>query len=203
MSAGEPGGPAEERRLFYVGITRARRRLYLSLAMTRAQFGDINVAMPSRYLQEIPPELIDWRQSPGMANSRGGTQPRALNVRRPSVGSDNNFGSGGFSSSGSGGFSSGGSGYGFSDRGPSATALARAAKNADKPKTEWANKVTASVRDNGDLKLAVGDRIRHVDFGDGRVSAVTDNGAKSVAEVQFDKAGRKRLLVKIAPIEKL
>src|SRR5690554_272979 len=196
MSASEPGGPAEERRLFYVGITRARRRLYLSLAMTRAQFGEINVAMPSRYLQEIPPELIDWKQSPGMANSRGGTQPRALNARRPSTGS----GSGGL---GGGGFSSGGSGYGFSDRGPSATALARAAKNAEKPKTEWANKVTSTVRDNGDLKLAVGDRIRHVDFGEGRVSAVTDNGAKSVAEVQFDTAGRKRLLVKIAPIEKL
>ncbi|MEX1078099.1 MAG: UvrD-helicase domain-containing protein [Homoserinimonas sp.] len=191
MSASEPGGPAEERRLFYVGITRARRRLYLSLAMTRAQFGEVNVAMPSRYLQEIPVELIDWRQSPGMANSRGGSQPRAINARRPST------------SSGTGGFSSGGSGYGFSDRGPSATALARAAKNADKPKTEWASKVTSTVRDNGDLKLAVGDRIRHVDFGDGRVSAVTDNGAKSVAEVQFEAAGRKRLLVKIAPIEKL
>ncbi len=190
MSAGEPGGPAEERRLFYVGITRARRRLYLSLAMTRAQFGDVSVAMPSRYLQEIPPELIDWRQSPGMANSRGGSQPRALNARRDSVGSRPSF-------------SGGGSGYGFSDRGPSATALARAAKNAERPKTEWANKVTSTVRDNGDLKLAVGDRIRHVDFGDGRVSSVTDNGAKSVAEVQFDTAGRKRLLVKIAPIEKL
>ena len=188
MSAGEPGGPAEERRLFYVGITRARRRLYLSLAMTRAQFGEVNVAMPSRYLQEIPVELIDWRQSPGMANSRGGTQPRALNVRRDG---------------GNGGFSSGGSGYGFSDSGPSATALARAARNADRPKTEWANKVTGTVRDNGDLKLAAGDRIRHDDFGDGRVSAVTENGPKSVAEVQFDTAGRKRLLVKIAPIEKL
>jgi len=82
MSANEPGGPAEERRLFYVGITRARRKLYLSLAMTRAQFGEVSVAMPSRYLQEIPPELIDWRQSPGMATSRGGTQPRALTARR-------------------------------------------------------------------------------------------------------------------------
>ncbi len=82
MSANEPGGPAEERRLFYVGITRARRRLFISLAMTRAQFGEVNVAMPSRYLQEIPAELIDWKQSPGMATSRGGTQPRALNARR-------------------------------------------------------------------------------------------------------------------------
>jgi ATP-dependent exoDNAse (exonuclease V) beta subunit len=81
ISAGEPGGPQEERRLFYVGITRARKRLYLSLAMTRAQFGEVTVAMPSRFLQEIPNELLHWRQSPGDVNSRGGTQSRALNAR--------------------------------------------------------------------------------------------------------------------------
>ena len=191
MSSNEPGGPAEERRLFYVGITRARRRLYLSLAMTRAQFGEVSVAMPSRYLQEIPVELIDWRQSPGMATSRGGTQPRALNANR-----------GGTSGPNRTGISSGGS-YALSTSGPGATALARAARNADRPKTEWTSGVTNTVRDNGDLTLAPGDRIRHVDFGDGRVSAVTGSGSKSVAEVQFDTAGRKRLLIKISPIEKL
>jgi DNA helicase-2/ATP-dependent DNA helicase PcrA len=204
MSAGEPGGPAEERRLFYVGITRARRRLYLSLAMTRAQFGDVNVAMPSRYLQEIPVDLIEWRQSPGMANSRGGTQPRALNARRDAVGSGFTSGSRGAASGSAPGFDrGGGSGYGYSS-GPSATALARAARKAEAgEKTQWANKVTGTVRDNGDLKLVIGDRVKHDDFGEGRVTSVTDNGAKSIAEVQFETAGRKRLLVKIAPIEKL
>jgi DNA helicase-2/ATP-dependent DNA helicase PcrA len=179
MSANEPGGPAEERRLFYVGITRARRRLFISLAMTRAQFGEVNVAMPSRYLQEIPAELIDWKQSPGMATSRGGTQPRALNARREGGGY------GGRSRSSSG----------FED--PALPPPAR-------PKTQWANTVTGQVRDNGDLELAFGDRIRHTDFGDGRVTAVTGEGRKRIAEVQFDgPAGRKRLLIKIAPIEKL
>jgi len=190
MSAGEPGGPAEERRLFYVGITRARRRLFLSLAMTRAQFGEVNVAMPSRYLQEIPVELIDWRQSPGMANSRGGTQPRALNANRA-----------GFA--GSGGLGGGPSDYSAPSGAPGATALARAACNAERQKTEWTSGVTNTVRDNGDLTLAPGDRIRHLDFGDGRVSAVTGSGTKSIAEVQFDTVGRKRLLIKISPIEKL
>lgn len=198
MSAGEPGGPAEERRLFYVGITRARRRLYLSLAMTRAQFGDVTVAMPSRYLQEIPVELIDWRQSPGMANSRGGTEPRALNARRGGFGAERSIARPG------GGLSSGSAGYSIDTPGPGATARARAAaRAAERPKTEWANRVTSTVRDNGDLALAVGDRIRHVDFGDGKVTAVTGSGPKSVAEVQFETAGRKRLLVKISPIEKL
>jgi len=174
MSAGEPGGPAEERRLFYVGITRARKFLFISLAMTRAQFGDVNVAMPSRFLQEIPTELIEWRQSPGTATSRNGTQPRALNARRD------------------------GSSWGSSLR--EAAGLPPAPPRV---KTEWTSAVTNVVRDNSGLELAAGDRIRHLDFGEGRVTAVTGEGAKRVAEVQFDVAGRKRLLIKIAPIEKI
>lgn len=78
-----------------------------------------------------------------------------------------------------------------------------AARAAERPKTEWTSRVTSTVRDNGDLTLAAGDRIRHVDFGDGKVTAVTGSGAKSVAEVQFESAGRKRLLIKISPIEKI
>lgn len=119
--------------------------------------------MPSRYLQEIPVELIDWRQSPGMATSRGGTQSRALNATRAGFG----------------------------------------AGLASRPKTQWTSGVTNVVRDNGDLALTAGDRIRHLDFGEGRVNAVTGSGSKSVAEVQFDSAGRKRLLIKISPIEKI
>ncbi|MGP3535625.1 ATP-dependent helicase [Microbacterium sp. RD1] len=170
ISAGEPGGPQEERRLFYVGITRARKRLYVSLAMTRAQFGEVTVAMPSRFLQEIPAELIDWRQSPGDVNSRGGMQSRALNARprRPGEGR-----------------------YG-GDLVPKSTAI-----------DKFPNRIPAKVRDNGDLQLAPGDRIRHDDFGEGKVDAITGEGAKRVAHVRFEKVGAKKLLVKIAPISKL
>jgi DNA helicase-2/ATP-dependent DNA helicase PcrA len=51
--------------------------------------------------------------------------------------------------------------------------------------------------------VAPGDRISHDDFGEGSVVAVTGEGKKRIAEVQFDTAGRKRLLIKIAPITKL
>jgi DNA helicase-2/ATP-dependent DNA helicase PcrA len=173
ISAGEPGGPAEERRLFYVGVTRARMRLYLTLAMTRAQFGEVTVAMPSRFLQEVPAELVDWRQSPGDVNSRGGMQSRALNARRPG----------------------GWGGRRHDDPSPltpTSTAMER-----------FPNRIPARVRDNGDMQLTSGDRIRHEDFGEGIVDLVTGEGAKRVAHVRFDTAGAKKLLIKIAPIEKL
>jgi DNA helicase-2/ATP-dependent DNA helicase PcrA len=174
ISAGEPGGPAEERRLFYVGVTRARKRLYLTLAMTRAQFGEVSVAMPSRFLQEVPADLIDWRQSPGDVNSRGGMQSRALNARRP--------------------------GGGF---GPRRNDDPPALKPKSTSMERFPNRIPAKVRDNGDMVLGAGDRIRHEDFGDGIVDLVTGEGAKRVAHVRFEKAGAKKLLIKIAPIEKL
>ncbi|MFK4115669.1 ATP-dependent helicase [Microbacterium sp. NPDC006705] len=182
ISANEPGGPQEERRLFYVALTRARKRLHLSLAMTRAQFGEVSAAMPSRFLQEIPHDLIDWRQSPGDVNSRGGMQSRALNGRR---------------SGGSGG-GFGGSGKRYGD---DLVPLPRKEKSGDIAK--FANRIPAKVRDNGDLELGPGDRIKHDDFGEGRVDAVTGEGAKRVAHVRFDSAGPKKLLIKIAPIVKL
>jgi DNA helicase-2/ATP-dependent DNA helicase PcrA len=186
ISAGEPGGPQEERRLFYVGITRARKRLHLSLAMTRAQFGEVTVAMPSRFLQEIPVALIDWRQSPGDVNSRGGMQSRALNARR------------------AGGFGGSGSGSGSGDRfGVKPLPGRDSLKPLSTAMDRFPNRVTAKVRDNGDLELTAGDRIRHVDFGEGRVDAVTGEGAKRIAHVRFDTAGQKKLLIKVAPIEKI
>ncbi len=167
MSANEPGGPAEERRLFYVGITRARERLFLSLAMTRNSYGETSVSAPSRFLAEVPAGLIDWKQSPGMSSGGGGRVAGSL--------------------AWSGGVQGG-----------------AAAATAPRAKADWgANRVTGKVRDNGDLQLAVGDRVRHDDFGEGRVSAVTGVEAKRIAEVQFDTAGRKRLLIKVAPITKL
>ena len=175
ISAGEPGGPQEERRLFYVGITRARKRLYLSLAMTRAQFGEISVAMPSRFLQEIPPELVHWRQSPGDVNSRGGMQSRALNARRP-----------------------GGPGGGSGSSGTAKTSCrSRPRSSASRTASPRRCATTATC------ELALGRPHPHDDFGEGRVDAVTGEGAKRVAHVRFDTAGPKKLLIKIAPIEKL
>ena len=175
MSANEPGGLQEERRLLYVGLTRARKKLHLSLAMSRSTFGDTAIATPSRFLSEIPASLISWRESQAATGGSG-------HVLGSSVRSSSWQGS-----------------TGGSSRSPRISdELPRAPK-----KTEWANRVTAAVRDNGDLTLAPGDHIEHVDFGPGVVKMVSGEGAKKVAEVVFDHKGTKRLLIKIAPITKL
>ncbi|QJY46542.1 DNA helicase PcrA [Pseudonocardia broussonetiae] len=60
---GDPAELAEERRLAYVGITRARERLYLSRAMIRSAFGQPNANPASRFLAEVPEGLVDWRRA--------------------------------------------------------------------------------------------------------------------------------------------
>ncbi|MCP2261575.1 ATP-dependent DNA helicase PcrA (EC 3.6.1.-) [Streptoalloteichus tenebrarius] len=59
---GEPAELAEERRLAYVGITRARQRLYLSRAMVRSAWGQPTTNPASRFLDEIPADLVEWRR---------------------------------------------------------------------------------------------------------------------------------------------
>ena len=63
----------EERRLAYVGITRARRRLYLTRAATRTAWGAPQYNPPSRFLEEIPPRLLDWRRTGAALTSWGST----------------------------------------------------------------------------------------------------------------------------------
>ena len=72
----DPGQMEEERRLCYVGMTRARNRLVLTRARERSYFGDRRVTLPSRFLSEIPPECFD---SP----SGGATSNRPVPVREP------------------------------------------------------------------------------------------------------------------------
>ena len=59
---GDPNELAEERRLAYVGITRARKRLYLTRAVNRSAWGQAIANPESRFLAEIPGELIDWKR---------------------------------------------------------------------------------------------------------------------------------------------
>ena len=184
MSLDEVGGIAEERRLFYVGITRAQRHLALSMAVSRTAYGQTNDQIPSRFLDEIPEDLLDWRQRPEevggvRALGRGGRWRDAEDDVR------------------------------HDGRGRRALAGGARPTHADHPGRRpasghrWANEITTADIPRGQVAdLAEGDRIRHGSFGEGIVLQLTGRGAKQVATVRFDSGARKKLVVAVAPIER-
>ncbi|MFB8236328.1 DNA helicase PcrA [Kitasatospora purpeofusca] len=167
----------EERRLAYVGLTRARQRLYLTRSVLRSAWGQPAYNPASRFLEEIPETLVEWKRT-------GGAPAPAAR---------------GFSSGSSwGGRSSGGSGG--SSRGGSSRGTAAAS-----PKAGWgqsARRAGAAV-EREVVALAVGDRVTHDTFGLGTVVATSGVGDKAQATVDFGTEGRKQLLLRYAPVEKL
>ena len=77
----------EERRLAYVGITRARQRLFLSRAVVRSAWGQTSANPPSRFLDEIPPELVVWQRKTEPAQATLARNTMALG--RPMGGAGN------------------------------------------------------------------------------------------------------------------
>ncbi|ROS31422.1 DNA helicase PcrA [Cellulomonas sp. PhB150] len=176
---------AEERRLAYVGVTRARERLYVSRAAIRTAWGVPNEFPPSRFLDELPDELIDWRRRESSTSQlRGGW--------------GSGYGSGG---SRSGAYGSGGAGSGGYSTSPGSRA--RAEQRPALPST-GATFGSATPRAVGDLpQLAIGDRVTHDAYGLGTVVALEGAGPNAVVKVDFGSEGSKRLLLRYSPVTKL
>ncbi|WP_019136425.1 DNA helicase PcrA [Cellulomonas massiliensis] len=178
-SLSDPDQLAEERRLAYVGLTRARERLYVSRAAVRTAWGVPNEFPPSRFLDDLPEELLDWRRRESSTSQlRGGW--------------GSGFGSGG-------GYGSGG--YGRRDR--SGPAPAEREARAPLPST-GAKFGSATPRSDVEIpSLAVGDKVTHDAYGLGTVVALEGAGASSVVKVDFGSEGTKRLLLRYSPVTKL
>lgn len=252
---------SEERRLAYVGITRAKRRLYVTRAAVRAQWGQANDMMPSQFLDEIPDELIDWkRREAGVERMRaswgdddefggwdddddfgsasfggsmyGSSTYGSSSYGSGSRGSHSTYGSshGSHSSYGSGrssygsgsrrfsgGSHSGSSSYGsygssrssYGSGKPSGKSGKKSGKvttRRAKPKDLTKSAPASSLDGNNGLSISdfqIGDRITHDHYGLGKVIETQDKGANSVITVDFGTDGVKRLLLRVAPIEKL
>jgi DNA helicase-2/ATP-dependent DNA helicase PcrA len=172
----EPDQLEEERRLAYVGITRARRRLYLTHAWSRTLFGGTQYNPPSRFLDEIPAELV-----------------RDVEGHRRASRSGRTYGSGG------GGWREGrgAAGAGSGDR------ALRVAAGRDRI-VEQALEARKPRRSGADgMGLKIGDDVRHNVFGEGVILDMSGAGDKTEALVRFRDAGEKRLLLSWAPLEKL
>ena len=89
-SLSDPKELAEERRLAYVGITRARERLYFSRAAVRSAWGQPTYAMASRFLAEVPAELVEWRRSESMLTQPSSQPAVARLAARPGMRSPGN-----------------------------------------------------------------------------------------------------------------
>ena len=257
---------AEERRLAYVGITRAKRRLYVTRAAVRAQWGLAAEMMPSQFLDEIPDELIDWKRretsadrlrggaddefggfeagdddfggfSFGGSSSYGGGSSSygrsyggsgSYGSRSRSGGSTSrsgasrggsSYGSGAYGRTyGSGSSDGGGSGssFGSGSRGSSAYGRTRGGKVTTRrvaPKSSGtaagssaAARPASSLAKDNQLNIAdfaVGDKVLHDQYGLGVVQDTQDKGRNSVITVDFGSQGVKRLMLRLAPIEKL
>lgn len=175
----DEGELAEERRLVYVGVTRARQRLYLTRSAQRSAWGAPQEFPASRFLDEIPPELIDWRRKESStqvlrAGWGGG------------YGSGNGYGKQRRDSWDDEDFAPpvGGGTQGLGGRVGEERAVSRPA-DLDLP------------------TLSTGDRVTHDSFGLGTVVSLEGSGRNSVVKVDFGSGDPKRLLLRMAPLTKL
>ena len=174
---GDPSELEEERRLAYVGITRAMQKLHLTSAWSRMMHGQTQYNPPSRFLDEIPSELI---------NEIGGT--RMLRSRRDRSGGGRTYGGGGGSEIPTGRTFGGGGRDSHSD-----DVVESAIAAANKPTPSGAESIG----------LKVGDDVRHSQWGEGVIVEIDGVGDKAEASVHFPSVGPKRLLLSWAPLEKI
>ena len=166
----------EERRLAYVGITRAEKILYLTNANSRMLYGKTNYNQPSRFLREISSDLLDYQGLARPANSsfkvsytnsdtskfgQGMSLAQALQERKRQAAPSS--------------ISTGSLPFGKSSQ-----------SQPSKPEVAW----------------AIGDIAHHKKWGDGTVLAVSGSGNSQELKINFPEVGLKKVLASIAPIEK-
>ncbi|RAP73900.1 DNA helicase PcrA [Paenibacillus montanisoli] len=179
----------EERRLAYVGITRAEKQLYLTCARMRTLFGRTNANLPSRFLREVPDELK--------------TDASAVGRGRPAGG----FGAGSRSIGGGAG-AGGQTGFGFRSGGASAARPGAPAGSSGVRVTSPADAARAAsgaaAAAGASGEFAAGDKVSHGKWGIGTIVSVRGTGNDKELQIAFPApVGLKKLLASFAPITKV
>ncbi len=175
----DPDELEEERRLAYVGITRAQEKLFLCHAWSRQQFGSTQYNPPSRFLDEIPADLVENEGNvPTQRSSRD-----AFGGSRRAVSS-----------------------FDIDDDDREA-ARERRERIVDQAMAAGrgasAMSTTIPPTDSHTLGLRIGDRVEHSAFGEGIIIDIKGSGDKTEAVVNFGGKGTKHLLLAWAPLKKL
>ncbi|MFM7686682.1 MAG: UvrD-helicase domain-containing protein [Actinomycetota bacterium] len=181
----EPTEMEEERRLAYVGITRAQQWLHLTHAWSRQLFGNTNYNPPSRFLDEIPAGLVELQGSTGGRSGYGRSSyrqrdrdpyPEPPSQRR--------------SSSPVSGFDPDDDGDWHRER------VVDAAINAGR-------RNTPAPSNSQELGLRIGDDVEHPAFGEGVILDIRGEGERAEATIRFPSVGTKHLSLAWAPLRKL
>ena len=175
----------EERRLAYVGITRAKKNLTITSARVRMVRGQTQYGKVSRFVREIPPELLSGKIYEPKTKEDPIEQSTFQKARKafrtvPSYG-------------GSGYGKEVGEGYGSTFHSSKAT----------KPVYTKVENQRDFGSAGGALSYQVGDRVRHIKFGDGEVMAIVSGGRDYEVTVDFDKVGTKKMFASFAKLKKI
>ena len=166
----------EERRLCYVAMTRAREKLTLTNARQRTLYGRTTPCMPSRFLNEIPEENMEWLSKP---------QPRSESWEER----DSDYGDRGYGSYG---------GYGQRSAAPVVTRREPAEPKAGALRSAAGASKAAPKAAAPRMQIQAGETVEHDAFGRGLVLSVRAMGGDALVEVAFDSVGTKKLMLKMA-----
>ena len=168
----------EERRLCYVAMTRAREKLTLTNARQRTLYGRTTPCMPSRFLNEIPEENMEWLSKP---------QPRSESWEER----DSDYGD-------RGGYGSSYGGYGQRSAAPVVTRREPAEPKAGALRSAAGASKAAPKAAAPRMQIQAGETVEHDAFGRGLVLSVRAMGGDALVEVAFDSVGTKKLMLKMA-----
>lgn len=170
---GTPDDIEEERRLAYVAITRAKRKLYITNAYIRMLYGQTGRNLPSRFLEEVPKELCNVK------GGHSGGFPGSVQFRSGGISGGRQFG----------GIKS--------DHTVSSPFAPRSGESS--PFVKKPNKTGTGEK----VKYGIGDRVKHKTFGEGMIISASSMGNDTLLEIAFDTKGTKKLMANFARLEKL
>ncbi len=200
----------EERRLAYVGITRAKKELYLSNSVSRMLYGQTRRNEPSRFLREIEPEYLEESCSPALERaSRMGGWRQDYSDTVPGGASGYSGPSGWGRTAASGGFGAGYSRAAYLNREYNAGEQRPAGRGfgagyaARGTGTPGSSRPAPAKPTPGSKRYAPGDIVMHKVFGRGKVLRVTPAAGDFIVEINFEKVGVKKTMANFAPLTKV
>lgn len=207
VSSDDPTDMEEERRLCYVGITRAKKELVITAARKRMTHGETRYCKPSRFVEEIPAELLkEERLEPVLGSARGadsfggasgrfGAGEEGLPWNQPGSGTVSTFGKG------YNAYASKTTGFGTANAGFKGGKGGLGSGQSFGTNLGFGKSFT--VQKAASLDYKEGDRVHHDRFGDGTVKEIVDGARDYEVTVEFDTGGQRKMMACFAKLKKI